>query len=238
MANLPKVCIVVPLYNETRAVPELIRSLSGLKGDFDAVLVDASDNENAKTALGLAVASFREPAGIRIVHSDVRGRAVQMNMGAASSDGELILFLHCDTRLPPDAVELIRDAVNNGRQWGRFDVDLESEGVIYRIMEFMLRIRSRVRRLATGDQAMFVSRTLFDGVGGFPDIPLMEDIAVCKLLNESGPPALVTTAVVTSGRRWENAGVLKTILLMWKLRFLYWVGMDPAKLAAMYSDER
>ena len=232
------VSIIAPLFNEREYSSDLIENLNFLDGNFEAILVDASDDAGSRETVTSLMQGLPDHSPIRLLNSDLRGRAVQMNFGAASARGDVLLFLHCDTRLPKNAVKLVRKMVDDGVQWGRFDVDLESDGPMYRVIEFMLRIRSRLKTLATGDQAMFVSTELFVRCNGFPEIELMEDIAICKLLNRHSRPGLISVAVVTSARRWHNTGVLSTILLMWKLRFLYWSGADPAKLSTMYRDER
>lgn len=161
-----------------------------------------------------------------------------MNYGAGQCAGDVLLFLHCDTRLPRDALRRVEEAVARGYVWGRFDIVLDDRRWIYRVIETMINLRSRIRRLATGDQAVFVQTEAFNRCGGFPEIPLMEDIAICKRLNAMGRPTLIRAPVTTSARRWRNRGPIRTILLMWKMRFLFWIGADPKKLAMMYRDER
>jgi len=184
------------------------------------------------------VRSLPESTAIRFISSDKSGRAAQMNLGAEAATGGILVFLHCDTRMPVDAIALIQQEVDSDHKWGRFDVCLESKGTVYRIIERMINLRSRFRKIATGDQAMFVEASIFRKCKGFPDIALMEDIAICKLLNQYSRPALIQQPVKTSTRRWRNRGAVSTILLMWKLRLLFWLGIDPQRLAKMYQDER
>jgi rSAM/selenodomain-associated transferase 2 len=232
------VSIVVPLYNEGENVVNLVQHLQALVGLREAILVDGSDDEVSRAIASKAMLGLPEDTGIRFITSDTSGRAVQMNLGADAATGSILIFLHCDTRLPEDAVSLIKQEIEKGHQWGRFDVSLESKGVVYRVIETMINLRSRVRRIATGDQAMFIAATVFRKCSGFPEIALMEDIAICKSLNRYSSPGLIRQTVITSARRWRNKGAVATIFLMWKLRLLFWLGVDSQYLAAMYQDER
>jgi rSAM/selenodomain-associated transferase 2 len=162
-----------------------------------------------------------------------RGRAAQMNAGARAAQGEAILFLHADTLLPEDADRLIGRALERAH-WGRFDVRVAGRHPLLAVVGAAMNLRSRLTAIATGDQAMFMRRSAFYAVGGFPRIELMEDIALSTLLKRIGRPACVAERAVTSGRRWESRGVLRTILLMWWLRLAYFLGADPAKLARSY----
>jgi rSAM/selenodomain-associated transferase 2 len=162
-----------------------------------------------------------------------------MNAGAAIARGNVLLFLHADTRLPGGAVELIRAGLNYGhRAWGRFDVRIDSRNPVLWVVARMMNLRSRWTGIATGDQAIFVRRTDFERIGGFPDVPLMEDIALSRALRRLSPPAYISMPVITSARRWQRHGVLRTILLMWRLRFAYSRGADPADLAISYGYAR
>ena len=164
-----------------------------------------------------------------------RGRARQMNHGAARAKGEVLLFLHADTHLPEGALSPIRNALADGRHdWGRFDVAIEGRSAWFPLIAAMMNRRSRWSGIATGDHALFVRHRLFNDVGGFPDQPLMEDIELSRRLRRCGAPACLRERVVTSGRRWERGGVWRTIVLMWRLRLLYWLGVDAHKLAKAY----
>ncbi|HET9700977.1 MAG TPA: TIGR04283 family arsenosugar biosynthesis glycosyltransferase, partial [Burkholderiales bacterium] len=173
------------------------------------------------------------------VMSAPRGRAHQMNAGAAAAGGRVLLFLHADTELPPDADRLIAAGLAaSGRGWGRFDVRLSGAHPLLRVVERAMNFRSRLTGICTGDQAIFVRRDLFHAVGGFPSIALMEDIALSRKLKRRGPPLCLTQPVITSSRRWEENGVLATVLTMWQLRLRYFLGADPSRLAHTYEKQR
>jgi len=169
-----------------------------------------------------------------VVVAAPRGRGRQMNAGAAASCGDVLLFLHADTRLPPDADALISGGLaRTGCTWGRFDVRIAGAHRLFPVIAAAMNLRSRVSGIATGDQAIFTTRPAFGP--GFPDLPLMEDIAMTKRLKRIGPPLCIAAPVATSGRRWERHGVTRTILLMWRLRFAYFLGVNPARLARSYG---
>lgn len=170
-----------------------------------------------------------------VVAGSPRGRARQLNAGAALAGGGALLFLHADTRLPAAALGLVAEALDDGRfAWGRFDVHIEGAKGTLRLVACMMNGRSRLTGIATGDQAIFVTRRAFTEVGGFPDQPLMEDVEMSKRLRTISPPACLRERVTTSARRWQARGVWRTILLMWRLRFDYWRGVPPSVLAEAY----
>lgn len=230
------ISIIVPLYNEGDNVTGLVEHLAELENAQEVLLVDASDQHESLAALENVQLS--SPSLFRFVRCDARGRASQMNTGAAAARGAILLFLHCDSRLPAGAMELIEGKIRDGCHWGRFDVVLDAPGLVFRLIEKMINLRSRLRRLATGDQGIFITSGLFKQCQGYPEIELMEDIAICRSLKAHSRPALITTPLVTSARRWQKRGAISTILLMWKLRLLYWLGVEPARLSQMYGDER
>jgi rSAM/selenodomain-associated transferase 2 len=161
-----------------------------------------------------------------------------MNAGAQEASGSALLFLHSDTDLPAAADLLIAKALAGGRHvWGRFDVVLSGRHPLLRLVESMMNLRSRVTGICTGDQALFVTRAAFDGVGGFPEIALMEDVQMSTRLKRFGPPCCLRARVRASSRRWERDGIASTILLMWRLRLAYFLGSDPDRLARRYYRE-
>lgn len=220
--------IIIPTLNEAETIVPTLASLQRLRGrDAEIIVVDGGSTDDTVT--------LAQPLSDRI-ETARRGRASQMNAGAVMARGEILLFLHADTRLPPSGVELVcRLLVRADRVWGRFDVRIETRNPALRLVAHMMNVRSRWSGIATGDQAMFVRRRDFERVGGFPDIPIMEDIALSRALRRLGPPVCVSTPVVTSGRRWERHGVMRTIFLMWSLRLAYFLGADPAALAVSYG---
>ena len=165
------------------------------------------------------------------VVSSARGRASQMNAGARVATGDALVFLHADTRLPAQADAAIRSALEE-HSWGRFDVKIEGRHALLKVVACAMNLRSRLTGIATGDQAIFVRR---DAFRGFPEIALMEDIAFCRGMKRRAPPACLRETVITSGRRWESRGVLRTIVLMWRLRLMYFLGARPEDLARLYE---
>jgi rSAM/selenodomain-associated transferase 2 len=158
-----------------------------------------------------------------------------MNAGAAQAGAEVLLFLHADTQRPGDAVQLIARALADGnRVWGRFDVRIRGRAFMLRVVSVMMNLRSRLSGIATGDQALFITRRAFDQVGGFPDQPLMEDIEISRRLLTLSRPACIAQCAAPSGRRWESHGVWRTIVLMWRLRWDYWRGVPVQELARAY----
>ena len=161
--------------------------------------------------------------------------ALGLALAAAGAGGEVLLFLHADTRLPAGASRLIADALRDGtHRWGRFDVRIAGRPFMLRVVAWSMNVRSRWTGIATGDQAIFIDRTTFSSVGGYPDQPLMEDVELARRLCKLSRPACIASKVTTSGRRWETRGVWRTILLMWRLRWAYWRGASPHELAKAY----
>jgi len=220
--------IIVPCLNEAQGIAGSLAALSPLRAyGAEVIVVDGGSNDGtAERAAALADLVIAAP----------RGRASQMNAGAAHARGEILLFLHADTRLPDSAGALIVDGLKRTRRgWGRFDVSIDGHHPLLRLVEALMNLRSRLTGIATGDQAIFVTRSLFTAAGGYPEIALMEDIAMSKRLKGFGPPLCLKHRLTASARRWEKHGVLRTILLMWSLRLAYWLGADPAKLAVRYD---
>ncbi|MDE2277604.1 MAG: TIGR04283 family arsenosugar biosynthesis glycosyltransferase [Burkholderiales bacterium] len=223
----PALCIVVPVLDEGDTLAARLQALQGLRRrGARLVVVDGGSQDDT-----LAIARAHADLALRAP----RGRASQMNAGAAACPADVLLFLHADTTLPDDADRLVRYATLGPFTWGRFDVRIDSPRPMLRLVSHLMNLRSRWTGIATGDQAIFVRLDLFDRVGGFPDLPLMEDIAMSRLLKRHGPPACLPQRVVTSPRRWERHGVWRTILLMWRLRAAYFFGADPGQLAIRYG---
>lgn len=221
-----RLSIIVPTLDEAARIGTLLESLQpARRGGHELIVADGgSTDATCRIAAPLADRVFEAP----------RGRARQMNAGAALASGEALLFLHADTVLPHGAVEAACAALAAGARWGRFDVAIAGVHAMLPVIAATMNLRSRLTGIATGDQAMFVRRHVFDAAGGFPPIALMEDIALSRRLRREGRPACLRLRVTTSGRRWERHGVWRTILLMWRLRLAYRLGADPARLAAQY----
>jgi len=219
--------IIVPMLNEAPALPDLLEHLRPLRrSGVEVILVDGGSEDGS--------AAIASRAGFEVVHAE-RGRARQMNAGAAAASGDVLLFLHADTRLPDGAIQLINAALADGRHvWGRFDVAFDLRSLTMDATAFGMNLRSRLSGIATGDQALFMTRAAFDGVGGFPDQPLMEDVEITSRLRRRSRPACIRRPVLTSARRWQSRGPWRTILLMWRLRLAYWFGASPADLARHY----
>jgi len=221
----PWLSIVIPALNEADAIAATLASLQPLRAaGHEVIVVDGGSTD--------ATVSLADPLADRVLAAP-RGRARQMNAGAAVARGDVLVFLHADTSLPEHAVAVIRSALRH-RLWGRFDVVIAGRPQMLRVVAAFMNLRSRLTGIATGDQTLFISSTAFAAVGGYPEQSLMEDIALSKRLKKFGPPACPCERVVTSGRRWEANGVWRTILLMWRLRFDYWRGVPAERLAARY----
>jgi rSAM/selenodomain-associated transferase 2 len=223
----PALCIVMPVLDEAETLAPRLRALQCLRQrGVRVVVVDGGSRDDT-----LAIAQ---------AHADLallapRGRAAQMNAGAAACPAEVWLFLHADTQLPDHADALVRRATLEPLSWGRFDVRIDSPRWPLRLVARLMNHRSRWTGIATGDQALFVRHELFDQVGGFPDLPLMEDIAMSRALKRHARPTCLRECVTTSARRWERHGVWRTIMLMWRLRAAYFLGADPRQLAIRYG---
>ncbi len=220
------VSIVVPVYNEAAALPDLLDRVLKLRGPLaEIIVVDGGSTDNTVQLV--------QAAGLQIITAR-KGRAWQLNAGAQQAVGDILLFLHADTQLPQNALALVRNSLHGGVCWGRFDVRIAGRPWMLKVVAQMMNWRSRWSGIATGDQAMFMLRSAFETVGGFPEQALMEDIAMSDRLRQLSRPTCLTPHAITSGRRWETRGVWRTIVLMWRLRWAYWRGQHPDQLAKRY----
>lgn len=226
-----KLSIIIPVLNEAECLPGTLSHLAPLHGGgSEVIVVDGGSGDGSPQAASRA--------GAHVIRSE-RGRARQMNAGAAIAQGDILLFLHADTLLPSSAGQAIKNAIQRSGEtgeyaWGRFDVRISGRSVMLRVVASLMNWRSRLTGIATGDQAIFVTRRAFESVGGFPDQPLMEDIELSKRLLALSRPICLADRVLTSGRRWEAHGVWRAIWMMWRLRWLYWRGVPAGELAKSY----
>jgi rSAM/selenodomain-associated transferase 2 len=221
-----RLSVVIPALNEAGVIRAALEALAPLRARGHEVIVADGGSEDGTAQIAAALCD-------RVVLA-ARGRAAQMNAGAREASGDALVFVHADTRLPALADELIFDSLQT-RLWGRFDVEIEGRHWMLKAVACAMNLRSRLTGIATGDQAIFVRR---DAFRGFPEIALMEDVAFSTAMKRSARPACLRSRVVTSGRRWEARGVLRTIVLMGRLRLMYLLGATPAELAKRYTDER
>ena len=222
-----KLSIVIPTLNESDQIEQCLNNLQPLRHrGHEIIVVDGGSNDNT-VPLASSLCD-------RIIQSE-RSRSIQMNAGSASASGQCILFLHADTDLPEDVVDIFSKIINIENVWGRFDIQLSGQSWMFRIIETCMNIRSRATGIATGDQVIFVGKELFSKVNGFPEIALMEDVAISKLLIKFSKPICFTEKVVSSSRRWKENGIIKTIIKMWIIRLLYYFQFDTERLAKLYQ---
>ncbi len=225
------ISVIIPTLNEAAIIERSLSALQTFRARGVEIIVADGGSTDGSAALC-------KPYADRIVQAP-RGRASQMNAGAATARCSVLLFLHADSTLPLDAVALIRDGLETtGCQWGRFDVMLEGGSGLLKVIAFMMNLRSRLTGIATGDQGIFTTRSLFNALGGFPVLPLMEDVTFSRRAKRMSPPLCLRAKIVTSARRWEKHGLVRTVLLMWRLRLEYFFGADPARLAVRYQSVR
>jgi len=223
--------IIIPALNEAEHIVTTLDGLQPLRRRGVEVIVADGGSTDATVTLA-------QPAADRVITTE-RGRAWQMNAGAAAATGEILCFLHADTQLPENADGLIIDGLARARRsWGRFDVDIAGGHPMLKVIARMMNWRSHLTGIVTGDQAIFITRSLFEAAGRFPEIPLMEDIALSRQLKVYSRPLCIAHRLTTSGRRWEQQGLWRTVLLMWRLRLAYWLGADPRELAARYVRQQ
>ncbi|MGB8338861.1 MAG: TIGR04283 family arsenosugar biosynthesis glycosyltransferase [Burkholderiales bacterium] len=223
-----KLSVIVPTLNEASGIQTFLEALAPLRLRGHQVIVADGGSSDATAAIAKPLTD--------IVLSAPKGRATQMNAGAAQAKNDVLLFLHADTFLPEAADKMITDALINGRKkWGRFDVNLNGGHKLLSLVAASMNLRSRLTGIATGDQAIFLTRELFHQAKGFPAIALMEDIALSKILKRDSAPACLRAKVISSGRRWERQGLWRTVFFMWRLRLAYFFGADPQQLAGKYE---
>ncbi len=220
--------IIIPVLNEQALIVPCLQALQYLRDcGHELIVVDGGSTDQS--------AVLAEPYADK-VYVSAQGRALQMNVGASKAAGSLLLFLHVDTRLPQQVHTLLAQALaQSNKCWGRFDIRLSGASHCFRLVEFMINIRSKISAVATGDQCLFVDTELFRNIGGYEEIPLMEDVALSKKLRGISWPLCIADVAVTSSRRWEEQGILKTLFLMWRLRLAYFLGADPQRLAHAYK---
>lgn len=223
----PSLSVVIPALNEAEALPRLLAQLGPARArGAEVVVVDGGSADGTVAAA--------EAAGVPVVRSSA-GRARQLQAGVDASSGEALWLLHADSSIDPLADQhLLWSLVNDGRPWGRFSVRLSGNQPLLRVVERAMNVRSRLTGIATGDQGIFVLRSALDAIGGVPQQMLMEDVELSRRLKRIAPPSCLWKRVTTSSRRWEAHGVLRTVLLMWRLRLAYFLGTDPETLAARW----
>lgn len=222
--------IIIPTLNEGENIAKTLAPLQVLRArGAEVIVIDGGSRD--------ATCDIAVPLCDHVISGAQPGRAAQMNQGAAHATGDVLWFLHADTKPPPNADHVIIDHISRGGTWGRFDVAISGHHVMLNIIAWFMNHRSRLTGIATGDQGLFMTRKSFDAVGGFPDQPLMEDVEISKRLKRIAAPIALRERVVTAGRRWEKHGVWRTIFLMWQLRLRYFLGANPVDIHAAYHGD-
>lgn len=227
----PLISLVIPVLNEAHALSRQFETGYLPDDEVEVIVVDGgSEDDSVEIARQYASQVFTTTAG----------RARQMNLGAQSARADTLVFLHADTLLTNNDIQQVLSIVSSTHQpfWGHFMIRLSGRHWLLRWVERLMNLRSRLTRIATGDQTLFVSRTLFQHVGGFPDIALMEDIAITSRLKKISRPKVIDAQLITSSRRWEQKGVVRTVITMWLLRFAYWCGVNEQRLANIYYGRK
>jgi len=220
------ISIIIPTLNEETSIEVLLQQLQYYrKKGHEVIVVDGGSCD--KTV------SISNNLADKVIESKL-GRAIQMNNGVISARNDVLWFLHADTLIPDTALENIQKILEKN-DWGRFNVKLSGKNILFRVIEKMINVRSCLFGIATGDQGIFVKKQTFESVGCYSELPLMEDVELSKKLKKKSRPACIKGALITSSRRWEQKGILATVLLMWRLRFLYWLGVNADKLASQYK---
>lgn len=222
-----KFSIIIPTLNEEKNIQSCLSALQPLRKECEIIVVDAESIDNTQI-LALPLAN-------KVIIA-AKNRSIQMNKGAGQATGDVLIFLHADTILQENSLRLLEQEISPTRQWGRFDIGLDGYSRMLKVIAWMMNWRSRVTAIATGDQVIFVTRSAFEKVGQYPEISLMEDIALSKALKKISRPICLKAKAVSSGRRWERNGIFRTILLMWSLRLRYFFGANPQTLAMLYNQ--
>ncbi len=227
MPSVARLSIIVPALDEAAGIVATLQALQPLRAaGHEVIVVDGGSSDGTP--------ELARPLADRGIAA-ARGRASQMNAGAAAASGDVLLFLHADTRLPPGADRVVLDGLAaSDALWGRFDVRIEGRHPLLALVAWLMNRRSRLTGIATGDQAIFATRAAFAAAGGFPALALMEDVELSRRLKRVSAPLCLRERAVTSGRRWESRGVVRTIVLMWWLRFRYFLGASPERLRRTY----
>lgn len=220
--------IIIPVLNEAGCLDQTLENL--LQRRWVKAYCEIIVSDGGSTDGSLEIARRHR---CKLVYSEA-GRARQMNIASRGALGAVLIFLHAGSMLPDDFGELIE----SGHEWGFFSIRLNSDSRVYRVIETAINLRTRLSKVAGGDQCLFFKREFFAALGGFPGIPLMEDIAICKKAKRMAPPLIVASPIVSSSRRWQEQGVIKTVLLMWSLRLAFWLGVNPARLQRIYYPQR
>ena len=222
-----RVSIIIPILDEASTLPRLFDSLQSLAAEI--IFVDGGSTDGSTAVVGNAgYRCFEAPAG----------RAIQMNAGAAIASGDVLLFHHADSLLPRGCLNNIRRSIENGFVGGSFELQLDTSRALFRIVGFMITLRSRLAGVSTGDQGMFVTRAAFDELAGFTEQPIFEDVDMSLRLQRVGRVCQLHSSVLTSSRRWDTQGAYRTVLRMWILRALYYAGVNPKRLVQYYGDAR
>lgn len=221
------ISIIIPVLNEAEGIEFLLQKLQVHRNvGHEIIVVDGGSQDQT-------ISRSRTYAD-HVIQTE-KGRGLQMNKGAAIARGEILLFLHADTQLPSIELCLLSQELNASKKnWGRFDVKLSENRIIFKMIASLMNLRSRFSSIATGDQAIFVRKKFFMRLNGFADIVLMEDIEFCKRAKRLSKPLCLKVKVTTSSRRWQQTGVWRTIILMWQLRFAYYFGVQPETLKQYY----
>ena len=224
----PRISVIVATLNEQDHLPATLRGVTLAPGD-ELIVVDGGSTDQT-----VAIA---QQFTSQVLHSR-RGRAVQMNWGARHAHGDILLFLHADTRLPAAGLETVRRALQDGAVGGAFRLAIMPPTPGLRLVAWGTNLRARFGRLPYGDQALFMPRQVFEALGGYDDIPFMEDVRMVQALRKRGRLMILPQAVYTSGRRWQRDGVFYTTVCNTVLITLYFWGVPPEKLQRWYEARR